>query len=76
MLKALVERKSVKRKSLDLKMKMETKVEAKMWVFKTPRVGINVLCDGIDVAGEKVTTPADEKCAVDVRFKVWKWTLG
>lgn len=56
-------------------MKMETKVEAKMWVFKTPRVGINVLCDGIDVAGEKVTT-ADEKCAVDVRFKVWKWTLG
>ncbi|KEH18354.1 putative Late embryogenesis abundant protein, LEA-14 [Medicago truncatula] len=75
MLKALVERKSVKRKSLELKMKMETKVEAKMWVFKTPHVGINVLCDGIDVAGEKVTT-ADEKCAVDVRFKVWKWTLG
>jgi hypothetical protein len=75
MLKALVERKSVKRKSLELKMKMETKVEAKMWVFKTPRVGISVLCDDIDVAGEKVTA-AGEKCAVDVRFKVWKWTLG
>ncbi|CAL5195630.1 unnamed protein product [Lathyrus oleraceus] len=75
MLKALVERRSVKKKSLELKMKMETKVEAKMWVFKTPRVGISVLCDGIDVAGEKAAT-ADEKCAVDVRFKVWKWTLG
>ncbi|CAJ2663631.1 unnamed protein product [Trifolium pratense] len=75
MLKASVERKSIKRKSLELKMKMETKVEAKMWVFKTPRVGISVLCDGIDVSGEKVTA-AGEKCEVDVRFKVWKWTLG
>jgi hypothetical protein len=50
-------------------------VEAKMWVFKTPRVGISVLCDNIDVTGEKVTA-AGEKCEVDVTFKVWKWTLG
>ncbi|KAK2353087.1 NDR1/HIN1 protein [Trifolium repens] len=75
MLKVLVERKIVERKSLELKMKMESKVEAKMWVFNTPRVRISVLCDHIDVAGEKVTA-AGEKCEVDVRFKVWKWTLG
>ncbi|KAJ1420308.1 Late embryogenesis abundant protein [Sesbania bispinosa] len=73
---------SLKSKSgLALKVKMETKVEAKMSVFKTPRVGIRVLCDGIDVAlpaGEKPATASttDAKCEVDVRFKVWKWTLG
>nr|XP_004510378.1 NDR1/HIN1-like protein 26 [Cicer arietinum] len=82
MLKASVEKRGLKKKkigSLELNMKLETKVEAKMWILKTPRVGIRVLCDGIDVAGEKAVTAAstaDVKCDVDVRFKVWKWTLG
>lgn len=68
---------SVKSKSGSLKVKLETKVEAKMGMFKTPHVGIGVLCDGIE-AGEKPATAstADAKCEVDVRFKVWKWTLG
>lgn len=83
LLKASVAR-SVKSKSAEseLKVKLETKVEAKAGMFKTPHVGIGVLCDGIDVAlpaGDKLATAAstaDAKCQVDVRFKVWKWTLG
>lgn len=73
---------SLKSKSaLALKVKMETKVEAKMGMFRTPRVGIRVLCDGIQVtlpAGEKPATASavNSACAVDVRFKFWKWTLG
>lgn len=68
-----------------MKVKMETKVEAKMGVLKTPRVGIRVVCDGITVtlpAGKKkmmtaeTATAEKAECAVDVRFKVWKWTVG
>ncbi|XP_027335897.1 NDR1/HIN1-like protein 6 [Abrus precatorius] len=66
---------------LALKVELETKVEAKMGVLKTPRVGLRVLCDGIDVtlpAGEKpaMASTANTQCKVDVRFKLWKWTLG
>ncbi|RDX73547.1 NDR1/HIN1-like protein 13, partial [Mucuna pruriens] len=64
-----------------LTVKLETKVEADMGLFQTPRVGIRVLCDGVTVSlpvGDKPATASSEntECQVNVRFKVWKWTVG
>lgn len=66
---------------LPLMVEMNTKVRVKMGGLKTPRVGIRVRCDGIKVvppAGKKAATAttADAKCEVDVRVKIWKWTVG
>ncbi|XP_027342387.1 NDR1/HIN1-like protein 13 [Abrus precatorius] len=72
---------SMKSKSgLALNVNLETKVKAKMGSFKTPKVGIRVSCDGIKVtlpAGKKPATAStsNAKCQVDVRFKIWKWTV-
>lgn len=65
---------------LPLKVNLETKVKAKMGKLKTPKVGIRVSCDGIRVtlpSGKKPATAstAKAKCNVDVRFKIWKWTV-
>ncbi|KAL2337959.1 hypothetical protein Fmac_012405 [Flemingia macrophylla] len=64
-----------------LKVELQTKVAADTGLFRTPRVGIRVLCDGAGVSlpdGDKPATALTEntECKVDVRFKVWKWTLG
>ncbi|XP_020224996.1 NDR1/HIN1-like protein 10 [Cajanus cajan] len=64
-----------------LKVELETKVAAETGVLTTPRVGVRVLCDGIGVSlpdGEKPATAITEntECEVDVRLKVWKWTIG
>ncbi|CAJ1950951.1 unnamed protein product [Sphenostylis stenocarpa] len=75
-------KRSTKSKSeVALKVKLETKVDAQMGVFQTPHVGITVLCDGVAVSlpdGEKPASASVENtaCRVDVRFKVWKWTVG
>ncbi|KAK7389627.1 hypothetical protein VNO78_24824 [Psophocarpus tetragonolobus] len=77
-------KRSFKRKrEVALKVKLETKVEAHMSFFQTPRVGITVLCDGVAVSlplpdADKPATASAENtvCQVDVRFKVWKWTVG
>ncbi|XP_057458001.1 NDR1/HIN1-like protein 6 [Lotus japonicus] len=66
---------------LPLKVKLDTKVKATMGKLKTPRVGIRVSCDGIRVTlptGKKPATAStsNAKCNVDVRFKIWKWTVG
>ncbi|ESW07544.1 hypothetical protein PHAVU_010G138800 [Phaseolus vulgaris] len=74
-------KRSAKSKSeVALKVKLETKVEAQMSVLQTPGVGITVLCDDIAVTlpdGEKPASASVENtaCEVDVRFKVWKWTV-
>ncbi|KAG4380801.1 hypothetical protein AAZX31_15G023900 [Glycine max] len=65
---------------LPLKVNLETKVKAKMGNLKTPKVGIRVSCDGIRVtlpSGKKPATAStsNAKCDVDVRFKIWKWTI-
>ena len=65
---------------LPLKVNLETKVKAKMGNLKTPKVGIRVSCDGIRVSlpsGKKPATAStsNAKCDVDVRFKIWKWTV-
>lgn len=66
---------------LPLKVELETKVKAAMGALKTPKVRIKVSCDGISVtppAGKKPATAATSnvECDVDVRFKIWKWTIG
>ncbi|XP_004486831.1 NDR1/HIN1-like protein 13 [Cicer arietinum] len=74
-------KKNMKSKNgLALKVKLDTKVKAKMGKLKTPNVGIRVSCDGIRVhlpAGKKPVTASTSnvKCEVDVRFKIWKWTV-
>ncbi|OIW09000.1 hypothetical protein TanjilG_05976 [Lupinus angustifolius] len=73
---------SMKSKSgLPLKVKLETKVKGKMGKLKTPKVRIRVVCDGIKVTlpvGKKpvVGSTSNAKCDVNVRFKIWKWTVG
>jgi hypothetical protein len=65
---------------LPLKIKLDTKVKAKMGGFKTPNIGIRVSCDGITATlptgkTEATASTAGAKCKVDVRVKIWKWTF-
>ncbi|EOY27130.1 Late embryogenesis abundant hydroxyproline-rich glycoprotein family, putative [Theobroma cacao] len=65
---------------LQLKIKLVTKVKAKMGALKTPKLGIRVICEGIKATapkGKSATTAStsDAKCKVDLRIKIWKWTF-
>ncbi|XWS18865.1 hypothetical protein CRYUN_Cryun32bG0081700 [Craigia yunnanensis] len=65
---------------LPLKIKLDTKVKAKMGALKTPKLGIRVICEGIKVTvpkGKSATTAStsNAKCKVDLRIKIWKWTF-
>lgn len=68
------------KKSLPLKIQLDTKVKAKIGSFKTKKVPIRVTCEGIKAAaptGKTATTAttSDAKCKVDLRIKIWKWTI-
>ncbi|KAI3727325.1 hypothetical protein L1987_67138 [Smallanthus sonchifolius] len=68
------------KKSLPLKIQLDTKVKAKIGSFKTKKLPIRVTCDGIKAAaptGKTATTAttSDAKCKVDLRIKIWKWTI-
>ena len=65
---------------LPLKIKLDTKVKAKIGALKTPKLGIRVICEGIKVTvpqGKSATTAStsNAKCKVDLRLKIWKWTF-
>ncbi|GMI91765.1 hypothetical protein like AT1G17620 [Hibiscus trionum] len=65
---------------LPLKIKLDTKVKAKMGALKTPKLRIRVACEGIQVTvpkGGKATTAStsNAKCKVDLKLKIWKWTF-
>ncbi|KAI3759759.1 hypothetical protein L6452_07800 [Arctium lappa] len=69
-----------KKKSLPLKIQLDTKVKAKIGSLKTKKVPIRVTCEGIKAAaptGKTATTAttSDAKCKVDLRIKIWKWTI-
>ncbi|GMI77898.1 hypothetical protein like AT1G17620 [Hibiscus trionum] len=75
-LKAALKSKS----GLPLKIKLDTKVKAKMGALKTPKIAIRVVCEGIKVTaptGKTATSAStsNAKCKVDLRLKIWKWTL-
>ncbi|KAE8715392.1 chaperonin CPN60-like 2 [Hibiscus syriacus] len=65
---------------LPLKIKLDTKVKAKMGALKTPKLRISVTCEGIKVTvpkGKTATTASgsNAKCKVDLKLKIWKWTF-
>ncbi|KAM5579397.1 NDR1/HIN1-like protein 6 [Rosa sericea] len=66
---------------LGLKVRLDTKVRVKVFGVKTPKIGIRVHCEGIKVTSlptAKVAAKAstsNAKCKVDVRVKIWKWTV-
>lgn len=66
------------KKSLELKIELNTKVKVKVGGLKSKKVGIRVSCDGVKVAVPTGKTPtsavtSNVKCEVDLRFKIWKW---
>ncbi|XP_071731936.1 NDR1/HIN1-like protein 13 [Rutidosis leptorrhynchoides] len=68
------------KKSLQLKIQLDTKVKVKIGSIKTKRLPIRVTCDGIRAplpTGKTATmaTVSDAKCKVDLRIKIWKWTI-
>ncbi|KAE8689095.1 hypothetical protein F3Y22_tig00110944pilonHSYRG00144 [Hibiscus syriacus] len=63
-----------------LKVEIDTKVTAKVGGLKSKKVGIRITCDGVKGAVPKGKSPAvanvaGAKCKVDLRIKIWKWTL-
>lgn len=68
------------KKSLPLKIRLDTKVKAKLGSLKTKKVPIRVTCDGVKATaptGKRATTAttSDSHCKVDLRIKIWKWTV-
>ena len=68
------------KKSLPLKIQLDTKVRVKIGGFKTKKVRVRVRCDGVNAAVPTGKTPstastANAKCKVDLRIKIWKWTF-
>ncbi|KAG9151029.1 hypothetical protein Leryth_003138 [Lithospermum erythrorhizon] len=68
------------KKSLPLKIMLETKVKAKIGSLKTKRMRIRVTCEGGHVAVPTGKTPTTAKasgikCEVDPRIKILAWTF-
>ncbi|XP_022148112.1 NDR1/HIN1-like protein 13 [Momordica charantia] len=68
------------KKGLPLAIQLDTKVKLKMGALKSPKIGIRVSCDGISVSVPTGKSPATAttsgaKCKVDLRIKIWKWTI-
>ncbi|CAH8341799.1 unnamed protein product [Eruca vesicaria subsp. sativa] len=69
-----------RKKGLDLKVMVDTKVEIRMGKLKSKRVGIRVSCGEIRgelPKGKAVTVASTDKskCKVDLRIKIWNWTF-
>lgn len=69
------------KKSLPLRIELDTKVKVKIGGMKSKKVGIRVKCDGIKAnlptgKSPTVAATANAKCKVDLRIKIWKWTVG
>ncbi|XP_008804194.1 NDR1/HIN1-like protein 10 [Phoenix dactylifera] len=70
-----------KRKKFPLEIDLETKAGVKIGGFKSKKIGIRVLCDGIEGRVAKgnpaagATSPANARCQVKLRIKIWNWTF-
>lgn len=69
------------KKSLPLRIELDTKVKVKISGMKSKKVGIRVNCEGIKAnlptgKSPTVAATANAKCDVDLRIKIWKWTVG
>ncbi|KAM7515392.1 hypothetical protein LguiA_004975 [Lonicera macranthoides] len=68
------------KKSMPLNISLDTKVKVKMETLKTKKVRVRATCGGIktNVPTRNLATTAttsDAKCKVDLRIKIWKWTV-
>ena len=62
------------RKSVDVKIVVETKIRAKIGSMKTKKVPVRVSCDGVKASATGASV-SGAKCKVDLRIKIWKWTI-
>ncbi|GJV31684.1 NDR1/HIN1-like protein 13 [Tanacetum coccineum] len=62
------------KKSVELRIEIGTKIRAKIGSVKTKKVPIRITCDGVK-AGASGATVSGAKCEVDLRIKIWKWTI-
>ncbi|XP_052180406.1 NDR1/HIN1-like protein 6 [Diospyros lotus] len=65
---------------LPIKIQLDTKVKVKMGGVKTKKVPVRVKCSGVTASvptgkAAAAASTADAKCKVDLRIKIWKWTL-
>ncbi|KAJ0881235.1 putative Late embryogenesis abundant protein [Helianthus annuus] len=68
------------KKSLPLSIHLDTKIKVKIGSLKTKKVPVRVVCNGIRFTapvGKTVATASTSgvKCKVDLRIKIWKWTV-
>lgn len=74
-------RSDLKKKSgVPLKVLLDTKVVVKADNFKSKKVGIRIECEGVHATVPKgksvsIASVSKAKCKVDLRIKIWKWTL-
>ncbi|CAA0822406.1 Late embryogenesis abundant (LEA) hydroxyproline-rich glycoprotein family [Striga hermonthica] len=73
-------RSGVRRRNLPIRIRLDTEVRAKIGNIKTKKLKIRVICDGIGVSipngkTTSVATISKEKCKVDPRIKIIRWTL-
>lgn len=70
-----------KGKKFSLEIDLDTKAGVKIGGFKSKRIGIKVVCDGIEgrvAKGNPVaaaTSPANARCQVKLSIKIWNRTL-
>ncbi|PWA80946.1 late embryogenesis abundant (LEA) hydroxyproline-rich glycoprotein family [Artemisia annua] len=62
------------RKSVEVKIEVETKIRAKIGGVKTKKVPVRVSCDGVKASATGASV-SGAKCKVDLRIKIWKWTI-
>lgn len=72
--------KKMKKKGLQIKILMDTRVMANQGKLKSKKIGIRVTCDGIHSQTPKgktaaIATTSGSSCKVDLRIKIWKWTF-
>ncbi|PWA62468.1 late embryogenesis abundant (LEA) hydroxyproline-rich glycoprotein family [Artemisia annua] len=73
-------RSDVNKKKVPMSVRLDTKVKVKVGGLKMKKVPIRVDCSGITASVPSGKTPASAstsgvKCKVDLRIKIWKWTV-
>lgn len=66
--------------NLPLKIRMDTKMQAKIGSLKTKKIRFRITCKGAELripGGKTVAsvTTTNVKCKVQLRVKIWKWTI-
>ncbi|EPS62090.1 hypothetical protein M569_12704, partial [Genlisea aurea] len=75
-LKSILKRK----KNMPLEIRLYTKIRAKIGSVRTEKLGLRVICDGINIPIPSTKTPSsaapsNTQCKVDPRIKIIRWAL-